>query len=334
MCVFVVLAALGIGLGLGLRADDIFRGDDIPNEEVSEFFKQFKGVNPTLSGFSAGGYMSCLLHTIHSGTFNGAAPIGGGPYASPYVRRDQKTLGNSKDPESNKYPIQMNIDLAMNFSNAQRIDNISNLENNRVFILHAENDYDVPVYLAYEIEQYYQNMSSTIEIKTDIGRDFGHIFPTDADEPSIILNHLYNTSNFETVKSGEPTYTRFSMKSFCPDEDCDAAGMWDSAFLAASESCRNGTKECPVHIYLHGCWSSNVILGRGPMKETFYGNIAEKHDLIVIFPQTNSDSGACWNVGWRAKYKDPILEDTETGHLTYDNPQAKIIKQLVDAVLV
>jgi len=125
----------------------------------------------------------------------------------------------------------------------------------------------------------------------------------------------------------------FSMDQFCPDNNCKKAGIHDKAFLSASEACRNGELECPVVFYLHGCTGS-VTTGAGMsgMKETFFANIAEKHDFVVVFPQTTAASDACWNVGWRGE-KGKELEGSKTGHLTYENPQAKTFKKLADALL-
>ena len=74
------------------------------------------------------------------------------------------------------------------------------------------------------------------------------------------------------------------------------------------------------------------MVGMSGMKETFFAHIAEKHDFVVVFPQTTAASDACWNVGWRGE-KGKELEGSKTGHLTYENPQAKTFKKLTDALL-
>ena len=177
---------------------------------------------------------------------------------------------------------------------------------------------------SHEPKPYYKNISDSVDVLEDIGRSFGHDFPTDDGEPIKILNHLYE-KNLTMTTSGSPTYSEFSINSFCPGNDCGAAGMHDKAYLSASEICRNGEIECPVHVYLHGCTLSVVLVGTGHMKQTYYANIAEEHDFIVVFLQTSAENYACWNVGWRGE-SGTALEDTETGHLTYDNPQVGVFK--------
>ena len=85
--IILAVLALAIGLGVGLTRN---KEDQVPESYATieiENFSKIKGITPTLSGFSAGGYMTCLMHTIHSNTFKGAGPIAGGPYASPYNYR-------------------------------------------------------------------------------------------------------------------------------------------------------------------------------------------------------------------------------------------------------
>ena len=139
--------------------------------------------------------MSSLIHTIHSATFIGAAPIAGAAYASPYVNQDQKGRKRRESPRSKRqagnYDISQNVALAQQFSANGQIDDISNLQNSKVFVLHAQNDDAVPVYLAHEIKQFYHNISTTVNVHEDIGRNFGHIFPTSFGEPAMILSHLH-----------------------------------------------------------------------------------------------------------------------------------------------
>lgn len=298
-----------------------------------------QATNPTVSGFSAGGYMSMLLHTIHSGTFQGAASIAGGAYASPYVNSGQKSTRKRRQTET--YSIQESVNLALQYSNSQQIDNKNYLEASKVFILHANNDESVPVYLAHEIWQYYGNITnSNVVTFQDIGRNFGHSFPTDNSEPAQILNALnYGTltGNYEMVTDNNPTIESFDITQFCPNNDCNSAYMSNTAYLAASQNCKNGNIVCPVHIYLHGCGGSVALTNNQyELQNTYYANLAEAYDLIVIFPQvgaTGSDQeerGSCWNVGW---YETP-LESSVTGHLTYENPHAQTLKNLVDSLMV
>ena len=324
--VVLVVIGLGFGIGYGLKNNNKKEFDDAINVEfisetaTAEFLSKMRGMSPSLSGFSGGGYMACLVHTVLSETFIGTAAIAGAPYASPFING---AFGDE--------PVDKLLELSRYFSSSGEIDDLGNLNNSKVFVLHAEEDDEVPVHLGRKIKPYYKNISDSVDVAEDIGRDFGHIFPTGNGEPAKILNHLYGKS-LSMVFSGSPKYSEFSMVSFCPDSDCYVAGMHDTAFLSASENCRNGTITCPVHFYLHGCTLSSVFVGTWHMKQTFYANIAEEHDLIVVFLQTSADDSACWNSGWRTLQGHP-LENTDTGHLTYENPQVQAIKKLADELM-
>ena len=68
------------------------------------------------------------------------------------------------------------------------------------------------------------------------------------------------------------------------------------------------------------------------IRNTKYAHLAETYDFIALFPSTDAGDSGCWNVGWRADNND-LMEDTATGHLTYDNQQAVALKNMVDALL-
>ena len=167
----VIIAGLGVGLGIGLTShkirDAVF--ETIPESNTSSFLRKMRGISPTLSGFSGGGEMACLMHTILSKTFIGTASIAGSPYASVIINSEQ---GNQ--------PIQKNLEFARRFSESGKIDQLGNLNNSKVFVLHASNDYIVPVHLGLKIKPYYKNISDSVDVFEDIGRVSGQgraLFP-------------------------------------------------------------------------------------------------------------------------------------------------------------
>ena len=121
--------------------------------------QKINGITPVLTGFSGGGEMSCMMHTIHSKTFHGAASVGGSSYASPMINSDY-----------GKRPITKNLKIAKKMSNSGKIDNLKNLKNSRVYVLHATDDEVVPIYLGRKIKKYYKNISESVKVKEDIKR--------------------------------------------------------------------------------------------------------------------------------------------------------------------
>lgn len=258
--------------------------------------------------------------------------VAGAAYASPHINSAQKDEKRKRRQANNPYDIMRNVELAQQMAADGLIDDLSNLNNNNVFVLHAANDVDVPVQLGYEIKQYYKNISASVNVYEMIGGNFGHTYPDDGGETSQILNHLYGTALPNNGVESASLFS-FSMTDFCPNGNCAAAGMHGSAFFAGSDACLNGDIQCPVHVYLHGCGGSVAVQGNTVAEMSdIYSGLVVARDMIAVFPQTDTTAGACWNVGWRWDNGQTGLENTPTGHLTYANPQAVTIKAMIDAL--
>jgi len=140
--------------GSGSGSGD-FEDGGLSHNDTASLIQTIRGIDPTLTGFSGGGEMSCMMHTIHSATFVGAASIGGSSYASPMINSDY-----------GKKNINKNLRLARRFSKAGKIDNLANLTNSRVYVLHGKNDKVVPVYLGQKNQEILQKNQQISQSQT------------------------------------------------------------------------------------------------------------------------------------------------------------------------
>jgi len=95
----------------------------------------------TISGFSAGGSFAHNLSVIHSKTIKGAGILHGGPYIDKSLYEGNLSLVDLPKEKIAKIAV----DNAKTNSNAEKIDDVSNLANNAAYIVGGTNDTTVPI---------------------------------------------------------------------------------------------------------------------------------------------------------------------------------------------
>ncbi|CAG7724614.1 unnamed protein product [Allacma fusca] len=88
----------------------------------------------------------------------------------------------------------------------------------------------------------------------------------------------------------------FSQSKFLAEAD---AKFLDSiGYLYIPTNCVNGEKRCKFHVAMHGCRGSRSAVGSAFVKESGYLEVAEKNDIVMIFPQSIPFEGnpdGCWD---------------------------------------
>jgi len=104
-----------------------------------------------------------------------------------------------------------------------------------VYVLHAANDLDVFQSLGQASIDFYTSISTTdnlnMNIGKDMGRNFGHAFTTDNNEPETILQFLYPgiTASPPEANSGS-TLQQFDQRAFCFNQNCSSAYLADYGY--------------------------------------------------------------------------------------------------------
>lgn len=311
---------------------------------INSMFTVLKAKSATISGKGVGGHMASLVHTIYSENFDGVGIINGGPFG--YL--------NSKAEAVMKLgQIYKSVDTAKAFSIEGKIDDIDNMKNDNVYIVHGSYGIGTSAIDGETTEAYYamlgclelscvynqpapENGTPAINIKSDIGRALGNDFPLSEGEPLAIFNHLYQETVTPLIFDALNihTFNSFSLTQYCPNTDCAAAKMDETAYYVAHPNCASGQKKCNVHIYLHDILKSFADVGDEEMENTKYAEITVNDEFIIIFPQTTTEALSSWNYGHT--YYDGgkfFANEDATDHLTYKNRQAQTLNNMVDALL-
>ena len=130
----------------------------------------------TVSGISAGGYMAVQFHVAYSGLVNGVGVIAAGPYycAESSLRHALGRCMRSGD----EIPVAQLATFTSELALEDRIDPISDLANDQVWILHGARDNVVDKRVVDALESYYGTLVEPRGIVRIEQPGAAHTFPT------------------------------------------------------------------------------------------------------------------------------------------------------------
>jgi len=273
----------------------------------------------SVSGLSSGAYMAGQFHVAFSTTLIGVGLVAGGPYgcaegqlAGALNRCMQTSLG-APDPTRLH-------ELAENLATQGRIDPLTGLAGDRVYVFSGSKDETVtPPVIARAVEFYRLAgvPDGDIEHVHDVAA--GHAFVTedegnacgvtqspfindcDYDQAGAILQHIHGALN-APVPDLSGGLIEFDQAEFLSDPTAHGMGRTGLAYVPAS--CAAG-EPCRVHIAFHGCRQTTDRIGDAFLTKTGYNRWAEDNHLIVLYPQAHEtplNPNACWD--WWG-YDDP-----------------------------
>lgn len=280
------------------------------------------GLDPertTVSGLSSGAYMAQQLHLAYSGRIAGAALVAGGPWHCAEGSL-QAALGRCMMPAEGRGPeVAALAAAARAAAKAGRIAPLTGLAGDTVLVLHGAGDTTVSPVLGKAAAELYQMLGQGLEppmqVRTDLGRAFGHTFPTlgegsrcgKAETPWVgacgfdaagaILSALHGGNG---VKA--PAAATGSLQAF--DQDVFRPGGQDP--LLASEgwiyvpaACASGAR-CGLHIAFHGCQQNVTSVGQAFVRDAGYNRWADAYGVVVLYPQARASMAplnpkACWD---------------------------------------
>ena len=317
----------------------------------------------SVSGLSSGAFMSTQLHVAYSDIFIGAGIIAGGPYycassfnATTFSERMLMATQTcmtpfiaSQGPDGKKL-----FEKAEGFAREQKIADIGNLKDDKVYIFSGSNDQVVRTIVVDQVEAFYKAAGIPAEniqyIKTVnsghaiITEDNGNecsaneepfISDCDFDQAHRILTHIYGELNDPDSLAWLPLFKSKAAKSgkiieFDQTEfiEGDRSSMSESAYAYIPKSCE--TKSCKVHVAMHGCLQGYKEIKDDYYTETNYNDIADINDIIVLYPQAEVSKTVplnplgCWDF-WGYSSTDQSNPD----FYTREAPQMKAIVKMV-----
>jgi hypothetical protein len=299
--------------------------------------------NNSVSGLSSGAFMTVQLHLAHSASFAGAGIVAGGPYRCAETYRIAELMAAEDAYIENSLYICMNplipqttpdarhlAELAHATARAGKIDDVSNLANDRVYIFTGSRDDVVYSDVVARTRTFYELLGvKAANIAYDDSVPAGHSLITDNPEDSElatnqppylnnggfmqsheILRHIYGDLRPATEHlAGQ--LLRFDQTEFFAD-NAARASMSRFGYVYVPSGVLAGREPEPrVHIALHGCKqgynytdyvngradiSSQPPYGNRYITTTGYNHIAESNNIIVLYPQAEgTDNGTIQN---------------------------------------
>ena len=259
----------------------------------------------SVSGISSGAQMATQLHIAYSDYFSGVGLIAGGPYGCAggnALTAQYQCMKNDWGEPS----VEILLGRAYFFEQIKRISNLSQIPDDKIFLLSGTNDQTVLPENMLAAKVFYESLGVT-KIKSVFDMPVGHAFPTvssghDCDNAGKapwlaacgrniakeMLSHLFQ-KKLKTKSAPTDNYYRY--------QQSDAVSMAREGVIYFPKSCFK--KKCPLHIALHGCAQNLEAVGNDFVMESGLNEVAEGSNLIILYPQTKAlgliNPHGCWD---------------------------------------
>jgi len=280
----------------------------------------------TVSGLSAGGYMSVQMHVAYSDVVWGAAVFAGGPYHCAQASMDIGTstcmIGLPR-PNPTVYVANTN-----DFFRRNLIANPANMRTHQVYLFSGTLDILVRPPVMDALAAYYRNFlpNSSIEYMNTLKA--AHTQPTDDPNvklsctlmlPPFISNCNYDGAGHAFKKlygQMQPrnngtlagALVKFDQSEFLPNPRNKS--MDTSGFVFIPKQCAAGQR-CKLHVSFHGCTQDAATLGDTYSKLAGYNKWADTNNIVVLYPQVRGSNGCFDWYGYNSKTNYDVREGAQ-----------------------
>ena len=307
----------------------------------------------TVSGLSSGGYMAVQFQVAYSSVVHGAGVIAGGPY---YCAENKvnRALSNCMEPTAKDAPpaVDETLKTIQKLADADRIDPIKHLSNDRVWLFSGGQDKTVAPAVMNTLAAFYQKLLPAEAVRYVQLPEAGHAMPSvsdtqpnacatsnppyinrcqDFDAAGQLLAHLLGPLKPSTSEA-DGEIIAFDQRPFVQGAAIDAS-LADEGFAFVPTACRAGG--CRVHVAFHGCRQNAGEIGRRFVEGAGYNHWAASNRLVVLYPQTTNRSGfafgsskwvlnpkGCWD--WWGY--------TGDNYATRDGVQMRAVRSMIDTL--
>ena len=308
----------------------------------------------SVSGISSGAYMAGQFQIAHSKIVAGAAIIAGGPFgcaesafADVMSGPGLAFLNLSKAVNGCMLnalalwgipDIDLLVEKTKKLADAGRIDPLSSLVTDRVYLFSGSNDHTVVPAIVKAAYEYYKRLGVPDANLTFVSSmPAGHAFVTDdgglacelTDKPYVVdcdydqagevLKRIYGTLAPRAPKP-EGVFQEFDQRPF--EEGISNHGMEKRGVVYIPPACA-GSTICRVHIAYHGCAQNRATAGDAFIRETGYANWADTNAFVILFPEAAAspvNPQGCWD--WWGY--------TSDDYLTRKAPQIEIVYRMLE----
>jgi hypothetical protein len=114
----------------------------------------------------------------------------------------------------------------------------------------------------------------------------------------------------DKTKAKDENLRSFKQLEFISEKD---SGMAENGYIYVPDMCWNDIEKCRVHMFLHGCWMNEGNIGDAAYRHLGYNEWGESNGIIIIYPQTKSDSWLIYSSCWDAMGINDKFYDTKLG---------------------
>jgi poly(3-hydroxybutyrate) depolymerase len=268
----------------------------------------------SVSGLSSGAYMAGQFHVAFSGTLVGAAIIAGGPYdcAGGSLTTAETTCLYGLPSAPNVSNL---VSVAQQAAARGVIDPLSNLAKEPVYLYSGTQDYTVYSRVVQTAVQFYQQVgvpnslisfvnniaSGHALITTNYGNGCAYTYTPYVnncgyDQAGALLSWIYGTLK-PRVDQPAGQLMSFDQSEFLANPT--SHGLAATGYVYIPTACASGAT-CRVHIAFHGCQQNAGAVGDAFYNHGGYNNWADGNRIVVLYPQTFTESGwpgnnGCWD---------------------------------------
>ena len=307
----------------------------------------------SVSGISSGAYMAGQFHLAFSTIVVGAGVVAGGPWGCASNGSGDSLLLGGLDNATRALAGCMQVtggapdggalaEAAKAFAHKHRIDPLSGLEGDRVYLFHGESDSVVATPVTTAAEAFYRSAGITVADMHAVyqlpGGKAGHSLVVDRDGSACDANASPFIDDCDYDQAGEilrwvyadlvgrpgPATGRrivFDQTEFLPGAVGWGVAREGVAYVPADCEAAPG---CRVHIVFHGCLQSRTTDGIGDLfiERTGYMRYADANRIVLLYPQTNANTApnSCWDWWGHAS----------SDHLSQSAPQLAAVRAMLD----
>jgi hypothetical protein len=269
----------------------------------------------TVSGLSGGAFFAVQFHVAFSGRVQGVGALAGGPYFCALGNIDI-ALGRCMRTPANIDVSQLVSITRSTYTTTKSIDDPSNIIDDKVWVLSAEQDTVVAKGVVESVVDYYSAFVAdpASQIQGIFNQSGEHAFLTldqgstctfkgepyinkcDFDAAGSILQHLYGgltpparSAHNDGLDKGQ--LLSFDQTPFLePGYTLTTASLYSIGFMYVPNTCNSGggpSASCRVHVVFHGCEQTVPDIGQQFALMTGYNSWAAANDIVILYPQAD-----------------------------------------------
>ncbi|WP_449061207.1 extracellular catalytic domain type 2 short-chain-length polyhydroxyalkanoate depolymerase [Planomonospora algeriensis] len=264
------------------------------------------------SGLSSGGFMANQLHVAHSAVFDGAGIFSAGAYRCAQSNVGYALYACMDTLLTRKTPAELAAETRA-LAAADRIDPVSGLSGDRVYLYHGTADTTVKAPVNDDLAAYYRTMGSGVVYDRTSAAGHAWVSPLgpnacsstaspyinrcgDADPAGDMLGHLFGATPVPAAASLTGKLVQFDQGLYVPGGNPAAVSMGAEGFVYLPRDCTAGP--CRLMVALHGCRQYHGLVGNALMDKAYLNEYADTNRMIVLYPQATTapdNPRGCWN---------------------------------------